>query len=827
MTTSYLNPRRRLLSRDIPLLPLPDDHVFHEPHSPNSLKKSSTFHSPTTPPSPHDDPIVNIPLLPRRSPTCPRELQVAFAAGEKRLQDLLGAVDRSLSGLETFSTDSQETLRASDLPVPRCVLDAQAGDLDCMDVDASPELTSSPHTKPRPRHKYHHSSDSGIGSTVTDSEDSLLKPYATNKHDTHADSSCSSVKGIQSGINGAVGSNMAQLAGLQHALSEYACRHIQKHIISPIVAEKSLKDFHPLVRGIPYRVARKEITCLRDLEKVLLWLAPVSASRNVGERSLAHFWFSGVQKWSVSKRSFLNFCETTIQCLHTTIEHLNESDQRRPTDRPYTNGYFLDLTEQVRQYAAMITASRARMAGGKRMTDDDVAADERLGLHGGLSQNGRPAELVRIRNGQSFSLRTGNAVDLASNMTGAKRAVDEDSDEDPLRSMARRRKNAQAAAKEAQQCRDCDKVFKRPCDLTKHEKTHSRPWKCDERGCKYHTYGWPTEKERDRHVNDKHSASPSMYKCQFRPCPYESKRESNCKQHMEKAHGWAYVRSKNNGKSKKTQTGKTPPSPQTTTAVFDPSSPEYGTASSSLNYGGAYSVPPSVNGSEDSLSHSALNSPFMNLDERFPPFGAGFNWNESYDGFAANGPSPYTPSSHRLSFDAGSMTHAPTIPSSFENSIAAHDADPLFTENFDWSNIDTTNDFTSLNIQLITPANSTETRPMDAFSRNHSICLDQVPIDQIPSLSPGAQGNVMFYSPYSQNAGSIDEGYDDFIGDVGKPAGDFNLFDSAHGSSSIASTGNQLMFQDLSALPSNTWSGRGTELAQTFGMNSLMEVDEE
>lgn len=55
---------------------------------------------------------------------------------------------------------------------------------------------------------------------------------------------------------------------------------------------------------------------------------------------------------------------------------------------------------------------------------------------------------------------------MASNMTGAKRAADEDSDEDPLRSMARRRKNAQAAAKEAQQCRECDKVFKRPCDLT-------------------------------------------------------------------------------------------------------------------------------------------------------------------------------------------------------------------------------------------------------------------------------------------------------------------------------------------------------------------------
>lgn len=312
-----------------------------------------------------------------------------------------------------------------------------------------------------------------------------------------------------------------------------------------------------------------------------------------------------------------------------------------------------------------------------------------------------------------------------------------------------------------------------------------------------------------------------MYKCQFRPCPYESKRESNCKQHMEKAHGWAYVRSKNNGKSKKT-----PPSPQITTPTFDASSPEFGTTSSSHNYGGAYSVAPSVNGSED-LSHSAVNSPFMNLDERFAPFGAGFSWNEPYDGFPQTGPSPYTPSSHRLSLDAGSTTHAPTMPSSFETSVAPHDQDPLFTENFDWSNIDTNNDFTSLNIQLMTPANSVETRPLDAFSRNPSICLDQAPNEQIPSLSPGAQGNVMLYSPYSQNAGPVDEGYEDFSGNAGKPTGDFALFDSAHASSSMTSSGNQSMFQDLSTLVTNAWSGRGTELAQQFGMNSLMEVDEE
>ncbi|KAL8751037.1 MAG: hypothetical protein Q9199_006692 [Rusavskia elegans] len=757
MMATQLNPRRRYLNKDCPhptfSLPSSSHHhdAAHQQSSTNlPLKKSSTFHSPTTPPAQDDDPIVNIPLLPRRSPTCPKSLEDAVAAGEKRIQNLIGAVDRSLSGLETFSNDSQETLGAGDLPVPRFLLGARPNDPDHMNLDPLPNPASQRQFKQRPRRK-HHSSDSGIGSTVTGSEDSASKVNAANNSDV---SIHSSVREIQSGINGTTAPSMTPASGLQHALSEYACRHIQKHIISPIVAEPSLKNFHPLVRGIPFRVSRKEITCLRDLEKVLLWLAP------------------------------------------------------------------------VRQYAAMITASRARQAGGKEMTDDDVAMDERLGLHGGLSQNGQPAELVRIKNGQSISLLTGSAMDPSGSSGGEKHTLDKEFDDDTLRSMARRRKSAQAAVKQVQQCRDCDKIFKRPCDLTKHEKTHSRPWKCSEKSCKYHDYGWPTEKERDRHVNDKHSASPSMYKCQYRPCPYESKRESNCKQHMEKAHGWAYVRSKNNGKTKKSQVGKTPPTPQVTTPSFDASSPEFGGASCSHGYGDTFSVAPSINGSEDSRSHSALNTPFMDLDDRFAPFEVNdYSWNESYQGMNPANPSPFTPSSHRLSFDAGSMTNAPTNPSSFENLLTPHDQ--VFTENYDWSNIDTNNDFTSLNIQLATPASSIETRPLDAFSCNPSICVDQAAIGQVPSLSPGAQGNVMLYSPYSQNQSTVDEGYEDFSADAGKPTEDFELFDSAPCSASMTSNGSQRMFQDLSNFVPSVWSGRGTALAQQLGMNNLMEIDDE
>lgn len=128
-------------------------------------------------------------------------------------------------------------------------------------------------------------------------------------------------------------------------------------------------------------------------------------------------------------------------------------------------------------------------------------------------------------------------------------------------------------------CQQCGKQYPRLCDLNKHLKAHTRPFKCPVEACKYHLLGWPTEKELDRHRNDKHSMEPRTYSCLYPPCTCKSiprsvtisgqscletsrlstlennplttkptadtsKRESNCKQHMEKTHGWEYVRSR-------------------------------------------------------------------------------------------------------------------------------------------------------------------------------------------------------------------------------------------------------------------------------------------
>ena len=842
MSVAPGNPRRCYKTRASPAPsvdhPSSTNHARlpHDPIITNlPLRKSSTFHSPTSPQS-EDDPIVNIPLLSRRSPTSPQALEDAVVAGERRVASLLSHVDRSLSGLESFAGDSQKTLTPEDLPVPRFMLDAHVDDRDRMDVD---ETEGSKLTQ-RPKH---HSSDSGIGSTVTASEDldhdesgkrrtlplcltKAIKTHATIGLDGYKKSIPAFIRELQSGVYG----NGALSAGIQHALSAYACRQIQRYIIVPILKEAALKAFHPLVKGIPIRVGRKEITCLRDLEKVLLWLAPVSESQHAWERSLASDFGFAFQRFSASRESFVKFGETTIQCLHTTVSHLSEPDLRRPTDRPYTNGYFLDLTEQVRQYAAMITAARERMAAGQAMEGDAtryaamthsandsvliVHSDERLVLHGGINQNGRPAELARSKDGKLISLRTGEPIDMDAESPMRKEfATQEERDEYEL-SMARRRKNA--PEKVSQRCSECDKEFKRPCDLTKHEKTHSRPWKCNEPSCKYSHYGWPTEKERDRHVNDKHSVTPSMFKCQYHPCPYESKRESNCKQHMEKAHGWAYVRSKNNGKtphptrkSISKSASKSPSTPQTTpnSNALELSGSEYGEPESP--YARTHSRATST-----TTNSIADLSPYLPMENNFnAPFEQTYNWEQPNP---LTPVSPFTPGTTGLSMGSHSYEPVGTLPSSSYGTSMEEIDPPLFNGTFDWSNMDMNADFTSMNVQLFTPATSIESRPLDQYgsSRNPSISLEQ-PMEKT-NLSPGAEGGAMLYSP-AEHPFAMDESFEDFTTGMGKPTEDFTLFNTE-----ASQSGNINLFGDMPAFHPDTLWNVVPSSGQGFSMDESM-----
>lgn len=337
-------------------------------------------------------------------------------------------------------------------------------------------------------------------------------------------------------------------------------------------------------------------------------MAPVSESQPKDEyvSSIAHWFSRCLKERSKSAELYLEFCITSIRCIQATVEFLGEREQTRPTDRPYTNGYFIDLVDQIKSYAQQVSSAKEKETKGEALGEMDpqayvspsdpnfligtpnkglarigaemihtssincasfsnIQADpslfstEQIKLYGGLTRNGRPAELVRVKaNGEAISIATGLPIKMESIeedekggiMMKRSHSMDEDDDESVFRSMARRKRSASAQPPPPKVCSEpgCNKEFARSCDLTKHEKTHSRPWKCSDKDCKYHDYGWPTEKELDRHVNDKHAAAPKLYTCLYPPCPYKSKRESNCKQHMEKAHGWQYVRTKNNGK---------------------------------------------------------------------------------------------------------------------------------------------------------------------------------------------------------------------------------------------------------------------------------------
>ncbi|ROT40059.1 zinc finger transcription factor ace1 [Sodiomyces alkalinus F11] len=491
-----------------------------------TLRKAATFHSSST----SSSLAAFVPPALGRSQS---SLEDVVDAHRRRMAFIVDIFDSSLSLDDDARTPSAPApLRDESYPVPRGLLPPPVVDPAVVAAAAALKTPTERHII-RPRHRRssrHHESDSGLGTSLG-STNEKQSAVSISKTATKASAITRSAA--------ASSSTMESLPGL----GPKAISRIHQRVLHPLRAKASLKDFESIVLDVPRRIREKEIVCLRDLEKTLIFMAPERAK---------------------TANLYLDFCLTSIQCIQATVEYISDREQIRPNDRPYTNGYFIDLVEQIHQYAHQLAAA-------KEADDMDVDPTDEIKLFGGVSVNGRPAELVRVRkDGKAISMATGLPVDLDDEAKGSpklKRSLSQqlEDEEEILRSMARRKKNATPEELAPKKCREpgCNKEFKRPCDLTKHEKTHSRPWKCPLTTCKYHEYGWPTEKEMDRHINDKHSAAPAMFECHYKPCPYKSKRESNCKQHMEKAHGWTYVRTKTNGnKSASKAASSTQPTPQ-------------------------------------------------------------------------------------------------------------------------------------------------------------------------------------------------------------------------------------------------------------------------
>ncbi|KAI9709270.1 MAG: copper-binding transcription factor [Bogoriella megaspora] len=762
-----------------------------------SLKKGDTFHSPTR----LSSELCNLSIAnsPKRSYTSPQSLE-DLIAGEQRVADVIDRVNKTLSGFSSVSSGANLLKDPEVLPVPSFMLDRTS--LPSTDVDDAKTL------KRRTRQANHsHASDSGIGSSIGGS--SLYSASIASSVNTSA----------------VTKSHAALSSSNGHVLSPHAVKHIQLHIVDPILKDESLKEFHPLVRDVPSRIGAKAITNLRDLEKTLIFLAPVSSNIQCGVSGVMAHGVSCFKEYSPCSVSYQQFCETTVHCIRETAPGLSEADQRLPADRPYTNGYFLDLVEQIRKYAAIMAATREKEAKGEALDDMDFSPyvfqlltttidtcrslvilrivhllwlyrNEKITLKGGMAQDGSPLELVREKDGKIIHLATDEERAAAS----SKRSVSEESDDEfATRSMARRRKS-EKPGDVVHVCRDCGKDFKRPCDLTKHEKTHSRPWKCPEVGCKYHEYGWPTEKEMDRHVNDKHSAAPSLYKCKYHPCSYSSKRESNCKQHMEKAHGWNYIRSKSNGRRKaggqQLQTDMSPAAPTLSTPMTpyapSPVFPSYS----------------SHGASHENLSITNENlfagNGFYNAEDHFD-----FNNLDVNLTGAANGPFGHTPAmsavderraSHTISDPMLSSNPSPTEPSAFADAFTPEQPELNINTEFN----DPAFLFSDAQFQQPTPATSTGPSEFNLNLNLNATNVFGTGSTQPQHVSPLSGRDLPLYSP--ADAMQIDGGLGDNLafqaphGNFSAPQSDFELYPPTTGVSNSLDD----MFPDL---PRNTTAG--------------------
>ncbi|KIW48227.1 uncharacterized protein PV06_00836 [Exophiala oligosperma] len=552
----------RLINKSHPLSPPAS------PESPEcilrkmSLAKGATFHCSSSP-SKDDDPVLSVPHLTRRSPTCSQSTLTSWLSEKEDVAKSIADFEETFSGARGKRSAARRSSSQNfdhQVWVRRAALPSDEG----LGTSVSPASDKGLSRSFERALDLLSNRDSGLGSSIksdsaervvghTSEEDGLVQDLIQEadssettsrrlRHRGDPSTSRSSNATPPSAVTESVAPRLSR-PNLRHPpLTVSARNKLKKHIISPILEETRFENFHPFVTALGSK-ANKNIKCLRDLEQSLIFQPLVSTliDQDLSETDAAH------KTFAISRHLYRAFGEFTIQLVVDAYQHLSESEQRRASDRPYDNGYFLDLVQQVNQLASHIgSSSRDPQSEGAEDNDEmSYSIDDNVTLEGGLGETGNYAELVRWKNGKPLSLRTG---ELYEPSPGIKRQSSSAHDEDVERSMARRKKGYIPEIVEMK-CSDptCDKVFTRKCDLAKHEKTHSRPFKCPEEGCKYHEMGLPTEKERERHWNDKHSKNPQFYKCDY--CEFRTKRESNCKQHMEKKHGWHYERAKGKDKA--------------------------------------------------------------------------------------------------------------------------------------------------------------------------------------------------------------------------------------------------------------------------------------
>ncbi|KAF8455699.1 hypothetical protein BGX38DRAFT_142719 [Terfezia claveryi] len=328
-------------------------------------------------------------------------------------------------------------------------------------------------------------------------------------------------------------------------------------ILEPILNNSKFRDFWDICRMAGEQMESGQIGSLRDLEKFLFHKA------------------SNIK----NNEAYNNFCKEFLHHVRESLKYMPQNELLRPYDRPYDTGYFLDtlapfvkstmqfefeedpaigewlgsMASQPPQSSQPLLLSQS----GKRVTEADTA-DDSLAKRPKLNRPGLRVDTnYMFDDWPAFSDRemtpiSGNPGAMGLPPAPRTRMKSTSPIQYPRNKTKHQGRAQQVKELQAFPCTwdGCTHLpFPRACDLTKHRKTHTRPHKCGVESCKYATEGFPTEKERDRHWTDKHSSDTPAFCCNYFPCPYKSKRESNCKQHMEKAHGYTYVRMKQNHKA--------------------------------------------------------------------------------------------------------------------------------------------------------------------------------------------------------------------------------------------------------------------------------------
>lgn len=298
------------------------------------LRKGETFNTPTSPPSTDQDPVLNIRSLPRRAPTS----LDAITTSEQRMASILDRLTLEDSPEEKASTPAKDHRARS-----RAASQADANDTDVNNSSKSDGENQSVHDK-KVSVEEGHDSDSGLGSSVSSVEsmspltkaskwasdcgidqsfdESLLWEHCLTTNPVNEDIHDKSAITTQADAFDA-GSTPKRQLGLA------ACKQIEKFVLVPILKEQKLKPFHALTRSIPSRIVKKQIVCLRDLEKTLLWLAPVSKTFYCFHSRLENISMAHIFRFVPIEVDLLSTCLSQLRRVcHSVLAYFSFSFER-------------------------------------------------------------------------------------------------------------------------------------------------------------------------------------------------------------------------------------------------------------------------------------------------------------------------------------------------------------------------------------------------------------------------------------------------------------------------------------------------------------------